>query len=100
GLTKRLTDSVEALKKELDEEKFRRDVLCTGVKQQMVSNHEEVSKRQLRVQAWTKDLIESLREAIAAEEGMREASQGSIINSISAFLQRFEEDIREEAGMS
>ncbi|KAF4681631.1 hypothetical protein FOZ60_011736 [Perkinsus olseni] len=98
-LNKKLADSVEAVTKELDEEKFSRDVLCTTVKQQMTSNHEEVSKRQLRMQRWTKDLVDSLRKAIEVEEGMRSASQGSIIESISAFLRRFEEDIKGEAGM-
>ncbi|KAF4700296.1 hypothetical protein FOZ63_029964 [Perkinsus olseni] len=98
-LNKKLADSVEAVTKELDEEKFSRDVLCTTVRQQMSSNHEEVSKRQLCVQRWTQDLVDSLRKAIEAEEGMRSASQGSIIESISAFLRRFEEDIKGETGM-
>ncbi|KAF4656283.1 hypothetical protein FOL47_009042 [Perkinsus chesapeaki] len=98
-LEKKLSDSIEDINKQLDEEKFKRDVLCTRVEKDMSVNHEEITKRQLKVQRWTHDLVNSLHNAINSEEALRGASQDSIIESISTFIRRFQEDIREEARM-
>jgi len=95
-LMKELADAVEAMNLAVDAEKFSREQQYMDFKQWAHSEQERLGKRQYQVERETNDTLGNLREGLQEETQDRIECQDGIVENITLFVKRFQDNIKEE----
>jgi hypothetical protein len=95
-LMKELADAIEAMNLAVDAEKFSREQQYMDFKQWAHSQQERLGKRQYEVERETNDSLGNLREGLQDETQDRIECQDGIVENITLFVKRFQDNIKEE----
>jgi len=95
-LMKELADAIEAMNLAVDAEKFSREQQYMDFKQWAHAEQERLGKRQYQVERETNDTLGNLREGLQEETQDRIDCQDGIVENITLFVKRFQDNIKEE----
>merc|ERR1711985_139936 len=95
-LMKELADAIESMNLAVDAEKFSREQQYMDFKQWAHSEQEQLGKRQYAVERETNDTLGNLREGLQEETQDRIDCQDGIVENITLFVKRFQDNIKEE----
>merc|ERR1719240_615853 len=95
-LMKELADAIEAMNLAVDAEKFSREQQYMDFKQWAHAEQERLGKRQYQVERETNDTLGNLREGLQEESKDRIECQDGIVENITLFVKRFQDNIKED----
>merc|ERR1719274_200463 len=93
-LMKELADAIEAMNLAVDAEKFSREQQYMDFKQWAHGEQERLGKRQYQVERETNDTLGNLREGLQEETQDRIECQDGIVENITLFVKRFQDNIK------
>jgi len=95
-IEKLLEENVILLNKQIDSEKFKREQQQMGIKKDLDHERDRISKRQFKIQDTMEEGFQALRVDIEKETDDRNICQDGIVDNVNAFIQKFQENVREE----
>jgi len=95
-LKKSIEDKTAALHRAVDAERFQRDLQTTQLKDQLQQDLDRTNRRQLRVIRYSEDLVDGLAHAVRAEAKTRGATQTSIVQCVTVFVEKFKTNLDAE----
>lgn len=98
-LMKELLDAVESLNGTVDMEKFNREQQYMDFKQTSEKERQNLEDRQVRIRTETALNLQALRSDLELETGNRIDNQDGIVDNVTVFIKRFQENIKEEGKM-
>lgn len=98
-LLKELSDAMDLLNTTLDTEKFNREQQYQGMKNEIDREQTRLGKRQYQIEVESTRLCTSLRDDLVEETKHRFEGQDGIVDNVSSFIKRFQDNIREEGRM-
>lgn len=95
-----ITQQIVACKDEIDvtidKEKFKQEQICMSIKRTAELEQLRLAKRQEGIAKTAYTDIQKQQAAIEYETATRIACQDSVVDNVSSFIQRFQDNIREE----
>lgn len=95
-ITKRIVACKEEIDATIDKEKFKREQTCQRIKRDAELEQERLAKRQEGHAKYTEAALLTRQAAIEYETATRVECQDSVVDNVSSFIQRFQDNIREE----
>ena len=95
-IEKILEEEVILLNNQIDSEKFKREQQQMEIKVDLDRERERITKRQYEIQVKMDEGFEALKVDIEKETDHRNVCQDGIVDNVSAFIRKFQENVREE----
>jgi vacuolar-type H+-ATPase subunit I/STV1 len=95
-MSKRLVEYMDEIHAVIEKEKDRREQICKTFRELADREHAKLAKRQVAIARRTREALTQLEGSIHFETATREEAQNSVVDNVSSFIQRFQENIREE----
>lgn len=98
-IRKALDDKVVAIDRDLDEERFQREISIQRVNEQLQQDLDRTDRRQLRTQKYADELVDGLAHAVRTEARTRGATQTSIVQCVTVFVEKFKHNLDTEVNL-
>lgn len=96
NLMKQLLDAAEVLNNTVDAEKFNREQQYMDFKQMSGRERQSMEDRQVRTRQDTQKSLAVLKEELETEVDNRIENQDGIVDNVTVFIKRFQENIKED----
>ena len=95
-IEKILAEEVVLLNTQIDSEKFKREQQQMSIKIDLDREREKITKRQGEIQVKMDEGFAALKVDIEKEVDHRNVCQDGIVDNVSAFIRKFQENVRKE----
>ena len=99
-IKKILEDKILALDRSIEDERFHRDVQVKGIREQLQQDLDRTDRRQLRVIKYAEDIVDALTHAVRTEAKTRGATQTSIVQCVTVFVEKFKNNLDAEVNLN
>ena len=99
-LRKTLDDKVIVINRDLDEERLQREISLKKVNEQLQQDLDRTDRRQLRTQKYAEELVDGLAHAVRTEAKTRGATQTSIVQCVTVFVEKFKNNLDAEVNLN
>jgi len=99
-LKKAVEDKILGVNRALEDERFQRDLTTKTLKEQLQSDLDRTDRRQLRVVKCAEELVDGLAHAVRTEAKIRGATQTSIVQCVTVFVEKFKNNLDAEVNLN
>ncbi|CEM11104.1 unnamed protein product [Vitrella brassicaformis CCMP3155] len=94
-VAQKMREHFDVHRKDLEQERFKLEVMIDKLRDDTTVEQDKLEKRQLKGEQLAALAVQKLREDIEKEADDRGFAQDSIVDNLSSFIQKFQDNIRE-----